>query len=188
MEKKNKKIVTQLKFSLATGDVPELKDTAKLIKEDWEKIGAKVDLKIFDVGDLNQNIIRPRKYDALFFGEIVGFNGDPFAFWHSSQRNDPGLNIALYTNTKADKILESLRGTLDKEDRAVKYLDFGREIEKDVPAVFVYSPDFTYLIDENLSGIALGNITIPSDRFAGINNWYLKTDNVWRPLARFSTR
>lgn len=188
MEKKTKKIVTQLKFSLATGDVPELKDTAKLIKEDWEKIGAKIDLKIFDTGDLNQNIIRPRKYDALFFGEIVGFNGDPFSFWHSSQRNDPGLNIALYTNTRADKILESLRGTLDRKERTSKYLDFEREIEKDVPAVFVYSPDFTYLIDENLGGISLGNITIPSDRFAGIKDWYLETDKVWKPFARFSTR
>lgn len=188
MEKKNKKIVTQLKFSLSTGDVPELKDTAKLLKEDWEKIGVKVDLKIFEIGDLNQSIIRPRKYDAIFFGEIIGFNGDPFSFWHSSQRNDPGLNIALYTNNKADKILESLRGTLDKKDRESYYLEFEKEVEKDVPAVFVYSPDFTYLVNENLNGISLGNITIPSDRFAGIKDWYLKTDKVWKPFVRFSTR
>ncbi|MEK7558301.1 MAG: ABC transporter substrate-binding protein [Patescibacteria group bacterium] len=188
MEKKNKKETIKLKFSLATGDVPELKEIAKRIKEDWGKIGAQVELKVFEIGDLNQNVIRPRKYDALFFGEILGFNADPFPFWHSSQRNDPGLNIALYTNAKADKILDELRGILDEEDRAAKYQDFIREVENDAPAVFVFSPEFTYFMNENLGGVTLGNITEPSDRFLGIRDWYLVTDNVWKPFARWATR
>ncbi|MEK7662499.1 MAG: ABC transporter substrate-binding protein [Patescibacteria group bacterium] len=188
MEKKIKKEVTRLSFSLDTGDAPELKETAERLKEDWEKIGAKVELKVFEIGDLNQNIIRPRKYDALFFGEIVGFGSDPYPFWHSSQRNDPGPNIALYTNTKADKILEELRGILDGGKRAEKYREFGVEIEKDSPAVFVYSPDFIYLADKNVGGIELGNITEPKDRFLGVRNWYLSTENVWKIFSRWAER
>ena len=75
----------------------------------WAKIGVKVNLQFFETSNLNQDIIRPRKYDALLFGEIVGRDMDLFAFWHSSQRNDPGLNIASYTNIKTDKILEGIR-------------------------------------------------------------------------------
>jgi len=188
MEKKNKKEIIKLKFSLATGDVPELKDAAKLIKEDWEKIGAQVELKVFEIGDLNQNVIRSRKYDALLFGEIVGFNADPFSFWHSSQRNDPGSNIALYTNAKVDKILDDLRGVLDENDRAAKYQAFINEIENDTPAVFVFSPEFTYFVNQKLGGLVLGNITEPSDRFLGIRDWHLVTDNVWKPFAKWATR
>src|SRR3989338_5612859 len=90
LEKKIGKELFKFSFSISTSDAPELKETAYLLKSMWEKIGAKVEVKIFETGDLSQNVIRPRKYDALLFGEIVGRDPDPFAFWHSSQRNDPG--------------------------------------------------------------------------------------------------
>ena len=66
----------------------------KLTKSEWESIGAKITVKVFEYGDLSQNIIKTRKYDALLFGEFVGKDLDLYAFWHSSQRNDPGQNIA----------------------------------------------------------------------------------------------
>src|SRR3989344_2751422 len=85
---------------------PELVKTAELIQRDLAAVGIKVNIKTFEVGNLNQNIIRPRNYDSLLFGQIINHESDLFAFWHSSQRKDPGLNIALYTNAKVDKILE----------------------------------------------------------------------------------
>ena len=97
---KKKKVVTKLEFSISTGSVPELVKTAELIKQDLAVIGIKVDIKIFETGNLNQNVIRPRKYDALLFGTIINRESDLFAFWHSSQRKDPGLNVAMYTNAK----------------------------------------------------------------------------------------
>ncbi len=78
----------RLEFSLATGNVPELRAAAEYLKEQWGKVGVQVDVQIFDQGDLSQNVIRPRKYDALLFGEVVGRELDLFAFWDSSQRND----------------------------------------------------------------------------------------------------
>ncbi|NQV88235.1 MAG: hypothetical protein HQ402_01595, partial [Parcubacteria group bacterium] len=90
LEKKTKAETFSLKFSISTGDAPELVATAQIIKENWEKLGVSVDIKIFETSDLNQNIIRPRKYEALLFGEVIGHGLDLFPFWHSSQRNDPG--------------------------------------------------------------------------------------------------
>ena len=187
-KKKGKNETVKLSFSLSTGDIAELTETARLVAEDWKQLGVQADVRVFETGDLNQNVIRPRKYDALLFGEIVGFNPDPFAFWHSSQRNDPGLNIALYTNAKVDKILEGLRTTLDPEKRLGKYVDFEREVKNDIPAVFLYAPDFIYVVDKNLRGLVLDNVTIPSDRFMDVNQWYVTTDRIWKPLARFAGR
>ena len=64
-EKKDKKSNTRLEFSISTGSAPELKQTAQILQRQWQKLGAIVEVKIFDIGDLNQNIIRPRKYDGV---------------------------------------------------------------------------------------------------------------------------
>jgi peptide/nickel transport system substrate-binding protein len=178
-----KKEITKLSFSLVTSNAPELKESAELMKKAWEKLGAEVDLKIFESGDLNQNVIRPRKYGALLFGEIVGRDLDLFAFWHSSQRNDPGLNISLYTNIKADKLLEEARKEIDAEKRLEKYKLFEDEVRKDVPAVFIYSPDFLYALPRKIQGVSLNHLTVPSERFIGANLWYIKTEHVWEFLA-----
>lgn len=173
-----------LQFSLSTSDVAELKQTAEIIKEEWANIGVSVDIKIFESGDLNQNIIRPRKYDALLFGEIVGRDLDLFPFWHSSQRNDPGLNIALYANITADKLLDEARTVLDPVERVEKYQKFEAEIKKDIPAVFVYSPDFIYIVSDKIKNIDLGKITVPSERFLDVHNWYVRTEKVWEFFVR----
>ena len=183
-ERKTKGGVETLTFSLATSDVPELKAAAQIIVQEWNSIGADVNLKIFEMGDLNQNVIRPRKYDALFFGEIVGRELDLFAFWHSSQRNDPGLNIALYANITADKLLEDVRTITDYSKRMTKYREFEQEIAKDIPAIFVYSPDFIYIVPKNINGLKLGSVTTPNERFLNVYQWYIETDSVWSFFAR----
>ncbi|MEK7567749.1 MAG: ABC transporter substrate-binding protein [Patescibacteria group bacterium] len=169
-----------LSFSLSTGNISELKTTANMLKEVWERVGAKVDVKIFESGDLNQTVIRPRKYDSLLFGEVIGRDLDFFAFWHSSQRNDPGLNIANYTNSKVDKILEEARSILPKEERVIKYQKFSKELMKETPSIFLYSPEFIYINKPNLKGMELKNITIPSDRFIDIYKWFIETEKVWK--------
>jgi peptide/nickel transport system substrate-binding protein len=183
-EKKDKKGTTTLSFSISTGDAQELKDTAYLLQQQWQKIGAQVEIKIFEIGDLNQNIIKPRKYDSILFGEIVGSNLDLYPFWHSSQRNTPGLNIALYTNIKADKLLENIRKTTDQTQQKT-YLDsFSKEIKNDMPAVFTYSPYFIYIVPQKVKNVILGTLTMPSERFDDISKWYIETNNVWKIFTK----
>lgn len=181
---KKKKTTTILEFSISTGNAPELAKSAELIKEDLAKIGIRVNIKTFEIGNLNQNVIRPRKYDALLFGQIINNEGDLFAFWHSSQRKDPGLNVAIYTNTKVDKILEDAFVTLDEKARIKKYAQFEDEIKKDMPAVFLYSPNFIYIIKKDLKDFGMEHIISPTDRFLNIYSWYTKTDNVWKIFAK----
>jgi peptide/nickel transport system substrate-binding protein len=178
-EKTTKGVTQKIFLSLSTSNVPELVQTARIVEEAWKSIGVGVDVRIFETSDLNQNVIRPRKYDALLFGTVTGRNPDLYAFWHSSQRNDPGLNIALYTNSKADSILENIRTEKDKDKRIALYESFNQEIKKDLPALFLYSPQFIYSIPDSIKNIKLEAITTPSDRFSNIYQWYIETDNVW---------
>jgi len=179
-QKKTKKGTQELTFSLSTSDAQDLRRTADILKILWEELGASVEVKVFKSGDLNQNVIRPRTYDALFFGEIIGRESDPFAFWHSSQRNDPGLNIALYTNITTDKLLEEGREISDAEERTKIYQQFQDEVIKDMPFVPIYSPDFIYIIPNTIKGIEVGTITVPSERFLDVHNWHIETARVWK--------
>jgi peptide/nickel transport system substrate-binding protein len=182
LEKKDKKgvILQTLEFSISTVDAPDLKKAAELVKSQWELLGARVSIKVFEYGDLYQNIIATRKYDALLFGEFIGKDLDLYAFWHSSQRNAPGLNVAAYVNSKVDKLLDEARSTSDEKVRVAKYAEFEKIIQDEVPAVFLYSPDFIYTVPEKLRGMELGRISSPSDRFAEVSTWYTTTSNVWK--------
>ncbi len=178
-QKKEGKNTTTLSFSISTGNAPELKDTAYILQRQWAKIGAQVEVKIFEIGDLNQNVIKTRKYDSLLFGEVIGKDMDLYPFWHSKERVSPGLNIALYTNAKVDKLLEKIRNTSDAKSQKDSLDSFNTEIQKDIPAVFTYSPYFIYIVPKNVKNVDLGRLVTPSERFNGISEWYIETNSVW---------
>lgn len=179
LEKKTKTGTTVLQFSISTSDAPELKKTAAILQEAWQKIGASVSVKVFEAGDLSQNVIKPRKYDALLFGEVVSEESDLYPFWHSSQRNDPGLNISLYANITVDKALEDIQKETDDAKKAQEKEIVFTEINKDTPAIFLFSPYFLYAPAPQSKNISLKNVASQNERFLSINNWYIETDKVW---------
>lgn len=174
---KKKKAV--LSFSLATADTPELTQTADVLADTWRALGVTVTVQRYPLPELNTSVIRPRAYDAILFGEVVGRSLDLFAFWHSSQRNDPGLNLALYTNAKADALLAQGRAATDPRERKDLYRQFEAIVKKDKPAVFLYTPEFTYALPDSIKGVRLGALTTPSERFANVYEWYADTEKVW---------
>jgi ABC-type transport system substrate-binding protein len=176
---KAKTASTTLSFDIYTADAPDLVATAHMLKDQWNALGAHVDVQIFGASDLYQNIIRTRKYDALLFGEQIGTNKDLYAFWHSSERNAPGLNVSLYTNSKVDGLLSDIRSALSSSTIESNYTKFDQLIRADVPAIFLYSPHFIYAIPKDISGIHLGIIGVPSDHWSSVRDWYRETEKVW---------
>lgn len=168
-----------LSFSLVSPETPELKLASELVVAQWRELGAQVNLEVYEVGDLNQNIIRPRKFDALFFGEIIAQDADLFSFWHSSQRFDPGLNITMYTNLAVDELLTQIKSSSDPKERENKLKKFTEEINADRPAIFVYSPEFIYVLPDKIKNAKIGPITTPANRFSLIHEWYITTEKVW---------
>jgi len=155
--------------------------TAKLIKESWEKLNIKVNLNVIPAQQIQGEIIKPRNYQILLYGIILGSDPDQYPFWHSSQIGPSGLNLANYNNKTADALLEDGRITNNKEIRQEKYKEFQKIIAQDLPAIFLYSQRYSYLNSNKIKGFDTSNITVPSDRFNNITNWYIKTRKkiVW---------
>lgn len=170
----------KLELSLATARGKEFEEVANFIKQSLERIGFAVNVETFDITHLNQEIIRPRNYEMLLFGEAFDRTIDLYPFWHSSQRDDPGLNVARYANSDVDKLLKELRAERNSSERGKIIIKIEEEIEADVPAVFLYSPEFLYLSDNKIKNVSIPTVVRSSDRFSNINKWYVYTDTIWK--------
>jgi len=169
-----------LSFALSTSDNTELAKTAEILKSRWKEIGIDVSINIVPSSELTQKIIRPREYDALLFGEVAGRGYDIFPFWHSGERNDPGLNVAMYTNLRADRALESLRTTINTEEKIELAQKLVSVIQSDVPAVFLYSPELIYVLPKSLKDVKLPALEASSERWSIVLSSYLKAKRIWR--------
>jgi peptide/nickel transport system substrate-binding protein len=172
------------RITLRTSNVPELKSVATVVQKSLESIGIAVDIELYEPSDLSQNVIRPRTYEALLYGMVIGRDQDLYAFWSSEERNDPGLNIAQYANKTVDDLLERVRTGGDEVQRIADLEKIQNLIAAEHPAAFLYAPDFIYTIPNDLKGVVLPQIITPSDRFANAASWYRVTDSVWPFLSK----
>jgi ABC-type transport system substrate-binding protein len=181
-----KQQVLELKFSLLTVDDPDLlsddflSETTEILKNQWKALGVNVETRSYDFSKLNMDYIKPRAYDALLFGEVLGEIPDPLPFWHSLQKKDPGVNLAVYENKDVDALLEQARQTFDEGQRKEKLGQLQDILLQDAPAVFLYRPNFLYLTSGKIKGVETGLIVDPSKRFSGITEWYINTKKVWK--------
>jgi len=167
-----------LEFELKVPDWPELTQTAELLKTQWGKVGIRTNIVVLGAADLQQSAIRPREYQALLFGEAAMINSDPYSFWHSSQKHDPGLNLSLFDDKKADDVLLDLREELDDQKRMEMYKQFQEILLKENPAVFLYSPTYLYVVNNSVQGLDVKDANAPAYRLSNVENWYINTKRV----------
>lgn len=166
-------------FSIATVNTPEMKEAAEFIQESLLAAGMNVQLQIFEPGNFDQDVIRPRNYEMLLFGQVIEHDSDLAALWHSSGRNDPGLNIGLYTNAAVDGLLDDIVRTSEAENRKELYTELYDEFSKQIPAIFLYSPEAAYITSSTVQGIDFDHLTDASDRFRDVGTWYKRTERLW---------
>ncbi|KND47164.1 MAG: peptide/nickel transport system substrate-binding protein [Parcubacteria bacterium C7867-004] len=174
-----KEKITLPSITLKTSNVPELKAIAAEIESDWEALGVPVEVELYEPGDLASDVIRPRAYEALLFGMVIGRDQDLYAFWDSGERQDPGLNIAAYANKTVDGLLDDARTELDPEAKQAALQRISDAIALDFPAAFTHAPDFLYAVPKSVYGVRLPQITSPSDRFNDVSTWYRESEYVW---------
>jgi peptide/nickel transport system substrate-binding protein len=162
-------------IKLTTVDRSENQQVTEAIKNYWEKIGIKTELEIYPSADIQKDIIKTRNFQALFYGLVLGADPDPYAFWHSSQIGDNGYNIANFANKEVDQLLEDARLISDTVQRQEKYKRFQEIISEETPAIFMYSPTYTYLQSKKIKNFEVVDIIYPYDRFSNITEWYIET-------------
>lgn len=169
-----------LSFRLLTLDRAEYLKAGSVIVDNLKNVGIEVDLQAVSSSELQRDIIRPRNYDALLYGEVLGLDPDLYPFWHSSQADEPGLNLSGFLNREADKLLEDARKLGSAEERSVRYRAFQAILADELPAIFLYTPNYIYPQRKTIKGFDVSVLSVASDRFANITDWYTKTKRSFR--------
>ena len=177
---KIEKEVLPLKITLTVPDQEFLMRVADVLKKQWKEAGAELEIKKVNASSVGQEVIKTRDYESLLFGEVLGSIPDPLPFWHSSQKRYPGLNLSLYGSKEADNLLFDVRQVQDSSEKKEKYQKLQDILTEDAPAVFLFSPDYNFAVSKKIKGIDIKMVVDPSQRFSGIENWYIETKRVWK--------
>ena len=163
-----------LAFTLVHPNDPQHTALAQAIREDWAALGVKVTLKAVSYEKLLSDYLEPRTYEAALVDLDLtrSPDPDPYPFWHQSQATG-GQNYSMWNNRRASEYLEQARITPDIAKRQKLYYRFQLLFEKELPALPLFYPVYTYAVDGQVGGIRLGPVFDISDRFHNVNKWYL---------------
>jgi peptide/nickel transport system substrate-binding protein len=164
----------KLELTVVTLQGSELQAAAAEIAKEWAPLGVNLTVKAVSLTELQQSYLRPRNYQLLLFGENIGADPDVYAYWDSSQRSDPGLNLSEYNSSAADQALEAGRILNNPAERNVKYNSFLKAWDGDEPAAVLYEPVYLYAQDEAVAGLAVHKLVTPSDRFYMVQDWTVR--------------
>jgi peptide/nickel transport system substrate-binding protein len=124
-----KELKEDLKIHLVTS--PALLDVAEKISNDWEIVGLNTQILV--------SSIIPTEFQAYLTIFDIPSDPDQYPSWHSTQVVN---NISRLKSDRIDKLLEDGRSTLDYKERKKIYLDFQRFLLEEIPAAFLYHPDY----------------------------------------------
>ncbi len=181
-----------LSITILTSPSPAIyKNVAEEIKKEWATLGVDVKIDIPETRSAFEERLLKRDYDVLLFGQSLLNNLDSYPYWHSSgvqrvteNRGDLRLdayNLSQYASFEADALLETIRGNGTEVDRQKALQKLRDVLKRDVPAVFLYSPQYTFAYREGVQGVELGHLSLHSDRFLTMYRWYVKEDRAFRP-------
>lgn len=168
-----------LSVTLRTSNSPLFASLVEVVAKQWQAIGVQVTIEQFEQTGLVQSVIRTRDFQALLFGLDMNRTQDLYPFWHSSQRDDPGLNIAEYTNLTVDALLEKARTEQDDSSRKEYLTEAGQIIAKEMPAIFLFQPTLTYLVQSDITVSPMRDLGRPADRFTTITDWHTESESLW---------
>lgn len=181
----------RLELTLLTSSSPlAYEKIAQEIQSQWQKLGVGVKIEIPDTREAFEDRVFRRDYDILLFGQSLLDNLDSYPYWHSSgiqkrteNRGELKLdayNLSQYTSFETDTLLEVIRGTISEKERQESLKKLREIIKRDVPAIFLYSPLYTFAHKDELLGVELGSLSLHSDRFLTLHRWYTQQERTFK--------
>ncbi|MCX6180460.1 MAG: ABC transporter substrate-binding protein [Bacteroidetes bacterium] len=103
-----------------------------------KKAGIAINIQTKEWGKLIEEMYK-HEFELL----IIGVSGAPFEHdykdqWHTSAYNsNGGGNVSGFGNAKSDALIDQLRVTMDKKQRAVYYMELQKMVSEELPVLFL---------------------------------------------------
>jgi peptide/nickel transport system substrate-binding protein len=173
---------TPLAFTMLHPDDTLHTQIAETIRDEWAAIGVHLDLQAVPYDELAVDFLTSHDFQAA----LVDLNlsrtpdPDPYPFWHQAEATG-GQNYSQWDNRPASEYLEQARVTADYTLRTRLYRNFQVVFAKELPALPLFAPVYTYGVDSQVEGVQVPSLYDPSDRLATFANWYLLTRRALEP-------
>lgn len=165
-----------LAFTMVHPDDAVHTQIAQAIQTQWGRIGVRVELQPQPYDQLVLTTLASRAFQAA----LVDLNlsrtpdPDPYPFWHQAEAVG-GQNYSGWDNRAASEYLEQARVTADYSLRAKLYRNFQVVFARELPALPLYVPVYSYGVSTQVQGVQIGPLYEPSDRLNTFTRWYLIT-------------
>ena len=143
-----------------------------VIKEDMKKVGITMNIKLVEWNSFTK-LLDERKFDAMVLAwQVSDLEDDPKEIWHSASIPSPGKNFISYSNPEVDKLIDTLRKTMNEPKRREMLHKLHEIIAADQPYSFLFNRKFTMYA--HTSRIKKAQDTL---KYAvGINTWMIKPE------------
>lgn len=160
-EKNGKELSFMLEVPTGT---KEREKSAVLLKQMWEKVGVKVELRSLDfptlvtkllpkTDDGKQREVTKEDYDAYILGFGIEADPDEYRSYFGSSYMPPnGYNFVGYSDPKVDKLLEDQAREIDLQKRQNLIWEVGNKLAEDEIWIPLYEQNTPYVVNNRVSG------------------------------------
>jgi peptide/nickel transport system substrate-binding protein len=159
------------RFQLLLSDDAAQAALGQAVAEAWRALGLGVDVVVVD-----RTTFRERLANGSFEAALVELDlapsadPDPYSLWRQVP-SEGGLNFGRLNDRRISELLEAARQTTDGSARVALYAEFQRLFCDRAAALVLYYPIYYYGVDARLSGVQLGFVSQPADRFRTLGAW-----------------
>jgi peptide/nickel transport system substrate-binding protein len=126
------------------------------VKDDWEKIGVKVEVEQMDSAELANKVFDERDFQCYAMGWSLSIDPDPTDLYGSAATAPGGFNPGGWSTPESDALLASGLATSDQAARAQIYSDWSKLFLDEMPCIIIGSSDQFFAVNERVKGIELG--------------------------------
>lgn len=172
-------------LNLATISVYNYKKAAEEISKQLKDLGFDVKMTIIDKDDKTgafiQSILQPRNYSILVYEINLGADPDIYAFWHSSQSGQRGLNFSNYSDVIADDLLVNSRLDQTSEDKKLQLTKFSQRWIANSAAIGLGQTKTSYVFRKSVKPFSSNNIFVTEvNRYSDVIYWSAKKETLYK--------
>lgn len=172
-------------LNIATTSVYNYKKAAEEIESQLKKLGFDAKLTVIDKDDKTgafvQSILQPRNYSILVYEIDLGADPDIYAFWHSSQSGQKGLNFSNYNDAVADDLLLNSRTAPSSNEKKLQITKFTQRWLANSVAIGLGQTKTSYIFRKSVQPYSVNNTFVTElNRYADVIYWSASKSTLYK--------
>ena len=162
----------RLAYTLTVPDAAPLPSVAGELARQMRDIGVLLTVNVVRPDSFEPTVLMPAGFDMVVADWDNGPDPDISSFWRSNATPPHGFNVSGgAADPFLDRALDSLATVSDMRLRRAAASDVEAHIADDTPAVFLYAPETSFAVAEDMHGVTLPTVGTSAARFESIATW-----------------